>query len=166
MASTLTTNMMGRLLVIGTCDPLATQVDAAESLARGEPPRPLCYHGVRNTASGSIYRLGLTLLDRDDPTKVLARVTSECSVQRSPRRGEATYPTSSSPAGGCFATTTTTRWPSTTAPQVRSWLLLRQVWPSYLATWKCTLGERSPQNSTTLTNLTNHSGVMQPCQPK
>lgn len=33
----------------------------------------VCYHGVRTTASGSIYRLGLALLDRDDPTKVLAR---------------------------------------------------------------------------------------------
>lgn len=33
----------------------------------------LLYHGVRTTASGSIYRLGLALLDRDDPTRVLAR---------------------------------------------------------------------------------------------
>lgn len=33
----------------------------------------VCYHGVRVTASGSIYRLGLALLDRDDPAKVLAR---------------------------------------------------------------------------------------------
>jgi predicted GH43/DUF377 family glycosyl hydrolase len=33
----------------------------------------ICYHGVRLTASGSIYRLGLALLDRDDPSKVLAR---------------------------------------------------------------------------------------------
>jgi predicted GH43/DUF377 family glycosyl hydrolase len=33
----------------------------------------ICYHGVRTTASGSLYRLGLALLDRDDPTKVLAR---------------------------------------------------------------------------------------------
>jgi predicted GH43/DUF377 family glycosyl hydrolase len=33
----------------------------------------LCYHGVRTTASGSIYRLGLALLDRDDPSKVIAR---------------------------------------------------------------------------------------------
>jgi len=33
----------------------------------------ICYHGVRVTASGSIYRLGLALLDRDDPSKVLAR---------------------------------------------------------------------------------------------
>jgi predicted GH43/DUF377 family glycosyl hydrolase len=33
----------------------------------------LCYHAVRVTASGSIYRLGLALLDRDDPTRVVAR---------------------------------------------------------------------------------------------
>ncbi len=33
----------------------------------------LCYHGVRVTVSGALYRLGLALLDRDDPTKVLAR---------------------------------------------------------------------------------------------
>ncbi len=33
----------------------------------------VCYHGVRVTASGSIYRLGLALLDRDEPAKVIAR---------------------------------------------------------------------------------------------
>ena len=33
----------------------------------------LLYHGVRTTAAGSIYRLGLALLDRADPTRVLAR---------------------------------------------------------------------------------------------
>jgi len=33
----------------------------------------LLYHGVRQTASGSIYRLGLALLDLDDPLKVLHR---------------------------------------------------------------------------------------------
>jgi predicted GH43/DUF377 family glycosyl hydrolase len=33
----------------------------------------LFYHGVRQTASGSIYRLGLALLDLDDPLKVLHR---------------------------------------------------------------------------------------------
>ncbi|HOJ13645.1 MAG TPA: glycosidase, partial [Deltaproteobacteria bacterium] len=31
------------------------------------------YHGVRATASGCIYRLGLALLDRQDPTRVLMR---------------------------------------------------------------------------------------------
>jgi len=33
----------------------------------------LLYHGVRQTASGSIYRLGMALLDLDNPTKVLHR---------------------------------------------------------------------------------------------
>jgi predicted GH43/DUF377 family glycosyl hydrolase len=33
----------------------------------------ILYHGVRTTASGSIYRLGLALLDLDDPTRVLKR---------------------------------------------------------------------------------------------
>jgi predicted GH43/DUF377 family glycosyl hydrolase len=31
------------------------------------------YHGVRNTASGSIYRLGLVMLDLEDPSRVLHR---------------------------------------------------------------------------------------------
>jgi predicted GH43/DUF377 family glycosyl hydrolase len=33
----------------------------------------ILYHGVRQTASGAIYRLGLALLDRNDPLKVLHR---------------------------------------------------------------------------------------------
>ncbi len=33
----------------------------------------LFYHGVRQTASGSIYRMGLALLDLEDPSKVLHR---------------------------------------------------------------------------------------------
>ncbi|MDA8188259.1 MAG: hypothetical protein M0T85_08970 [Dehalococcoidales bacterium] len=33
----------------------------------------ILYHGVRQTASGSIYRLGLALLDLEDPTVVLRR---------------------------------------------------------------------------------------------
>jgi len=33
----------------------------------------IIYHGVRNTAAGAIYRLGLALLDRDDPCVVLRR---------------------------------------------------------------------------------------------
>lgn len=33
----------------------------------------LCYHGVRVTASGSVYRLGFALLDRDHPDVILAR---------------------------------------------------------------------------------------------
>ncbi len=33
----------------------------------------ILYHGVRVTASGSIYRLGLVLLDMEEPTKVIRR---------------------------------------------------------------------------------------------
>jgi len=33
----------------------------------------ILYHGVRKTGSGVIYRLGLALLDGDDPTKLLRR---------------------------------------------------------------------------------------------
>jgi len=33
----------------------------------------ICYHGVKENASGSIYRLGLALLDRDEPARVLLR---------------------------------------------------------------------------------------------
>jgi len=33
----------------------------------------ILYHGVRTTASGCIYRIGLALLDREDPVRVLRR---------------------------------------------------------------------------------------------
>lgn len=33
----------------------------------------IMYHGVRHTASGALYRLGLALLDLDDPRRVLRR---------------------------------------------------------------------------------------------
>ncbi len=33
----------------------------------------ILYHGVRETASGSLYRVGLALLDLEDPTKVIKR---------------------------------------------------------------------------------------------
>ena len=33
----------------------------------------LMYHGVRSTASGAIYRLGLALLDLDNPSRVIYR---------------------------------------------------------------------------------------------
>jgi predicted GH43/DUF377 family glycosyl hydrolase len=33
----------------------------------------ILYHGVRQTAAGSVYRLGLALLDLDNPLKVLRR---------------------------------------------------------------------------------------------
>jgi len=33
----------------------------------------IIYHGVKTTAAGSLYRLGLALLDLDDPQKIIAR---------------------------------------------------------------------------------------------
>lgn len=51
----------------------------AHKVGLGPPPLEtrdgwlLLYHGVRITAAGAIYRLGLALLDLDDPRQVLAR---------------------------------------------------------------------------------------------
>jgi len=46
----------------------------------GPPPLPtehgwlLVYHGVKDTVSGQLYRIGLALLDLDEPTRVLRRL--------------------------------------------------------------------------------------------
>lgn len=51
----------------------------ANKVGIGPPPLEtqsgwlVLYHGVRLTAAGSLYRLGLALLDLDDPTQVIAR---------------------------------------------------------------------------------------------
>ena len=51
----------------------------ANKIGLSPPPLPtpegwlLLYHGVKTTVSGGIYRLGLALLDLDDPRRVLAR---------------------------------------------------------------------------------------------
>ncbi len=51
----------------------------AHKIGLGPPPllTPegwlIMYHGVRTTAAGCIYRIGLALLDRDDPARVLRR---------------------------------------------------------------------------------------------
>jgi predicted GH43/DUF377 family glycosyl hydrolase len=66
----------GHTLLLGTGD--AGHWDA-EKIGLGPPPLAtpqgwlLLYHGVRVTAAGSIYRLGLALLDRERPDRVLAR---------------------------------------------------------------------------------------------
>lgn len=50
-----------------------------EKVGLGPPPFEsrwgwlILFHGVKSTAAGSLYRAGLALLDRDDPTVVLAR---------------------------------------------------------------------------------------------
>jgi predicted GH43/DUF377 family glycosyl hydrolase len=51
----------------------------AHKVGLGPPPLEtergwlLLYHGVRITVAGAIYRLGLALLDREQPDRVLAR---------------------------------------------------------------------------------------------
>jgi predicted GH43/DUF377 family glycosyl hydrolase len=51
----------------------------ANRIGLGPPPMLtdhgwlILYHGVRTTVSGSIYRLGLAMLDRENPSLVLVR---------------------------------------------------------------------------------------------
>ena len=66
----------------------------------------LLYHGVHTTAAGSIYRLGLALLDAEQPDRVLARSTEWLFGPDSRRTsGSATSTRSSSPAAGSCSTT-------------------------------------------------------------
>ncbi len=44
----------------------------------------MLYHGVKNTAAGCIYRLGLALLDLEDPTRVIRRGKSWIFGPREP----------------------------------------------------------------------------------
>jgi predicted GH43/DUF377 family glycosyl hydrolase len=44
----------------------------------------ILYHGVRMTAAGCLYRLGLALLDLEDPTRVLRRTTDWVFGPREP----------------------------------------------------------------------------------
>jgi predicted GH43/DUF377 family glycosyl hydrolase len=71
----------------------------------GLSPQPLetsegwliLYHGVKDTVGGSIYRLGLALLDRQDPTRVLKRTDQwifgpEEPYERNGDVGNVTFP--------------------------------------------------------------------------
>ncbi|MBW1988156.1 MAG: glycosidase, partial [Deltaproteobacteria bacterium] len=51
----------------------ANKVGLSSPPLRTEKGWLILYHGVRNTAGGCIYRLGLALLDLEDPTRLLAR---------------------------------------------------------------------------------------------
>jgi len=59
--------------------------------------RLMLYHGVRQTVSGRIYRLGLALFDRDDPTRCLRRGTQwimgpETDYERTGDVGDVVFP--------------------------------------------------------------------------
>ena len=78
-----------------------------DSLRIGIGPPPLrtehgwllIYHGVKETVAGEIYRVGLALLDLDEPTRVLRRLpTWVLSPPNNPTSASATSPTSSSRA--------------------------------------------------------------------
>lgn len=63
-----------------------------DSLRIGMGPPPLrtehgwllIYHGVKDTVSGEVYRVGLALLDLDDPTRVLRRLPAWILAPRAP----------------------------------------------------------------------------------
>lgn len=59
----------------------------------------VCYHGVRQTASGSLYRVGLALLDRDRPTTVLARSNEWVFGPREPYEQSGDVPGAVFPCG-------------------------------------------------------------------
>lgn len=57
----------------------------------------ILYHGVRQTAAGCLYRLGLALLDLEDPTQCLLRSTKwifgpEAGYERSGDVGDVVFP--------------------------------------------------------------------------
>ena len=73
----------------------------------------ILYHGVRMTASGAIYRLGLALLDLEDPTRSSTAPTNGCSSRSATTSASATSTRSFSPAAG---SSSTARCACTTAP--------------------------------------------------
>ena len=67
----------------------------------------VCYHGVRVTASGSIYRLGLACSTGMTPPRCSLEETNGSSAHTKATSAAATYPMSYSRADGCSATTET-----------------------------------------------------------
>ncbi len=53
----------------------ATKIGLSTPLIETPEGWLMVYHGVRSTVSGSVYRIGLALLDADDPTRCLLRGT-------------------------------------------------------------------------------------------
>jgi predicted GH43/DUF377 family glycosyl hydrolase len=59
----------------------------------------LVYHGVKETVSGSIYRLGLALLDLKKPTRILHRTTSWVFSPEAPYERQGDVPNAVFPCG-------------------------------------------------------------------
>ena len=102
----------------------------AGKIGLGPPPLEtpqgwlVMYHGVRVTSDGPIYRVGLALLDLDDPGKLLHRTDSGSSVPRRPTRSRAMSVVSSSRAAGSTMSKATDST-CTTAPRTASSRLRR-----------------------------------------
>ena len=80
----------------------------------------LLYHGVRHTPGGCLYRLGLALLDLEDPRRSCAAATNGSSRPRCPTSARATSTASCFPAAG-FWTRRAARSACTTAAPTRAW---------------------------------------------
>jgi predicted GH43/DUF377 family glycosyl hydrolase len=52
----------------------ASRIGIGPPLLRTEHGWLLIYHGVKDTVSGSVYRIGLAVLDLDEPTRILHRL--------------------------------------------------------------------------------------------
>ncbi len=59
----------------------------------------LVYHGVKETVAGAIYRLGLALLDLDEPTRVLHRTSSWVLSPHEPYERQGDVPNALFPCG-------------------------------------------------------------------
>jgi predicted GH43/DUF377 family glycosyl hydrolase len=59
----------------------------------------LLYHGVKETVAGAIYRVGLALLDLDEPTRVLRRTASWVFSPHEPYEREGDVPNALFPCG-------------------------------------------------------------------
>jgi len=78
----------------------------------------IIYHGVRQTPAGALYRVGLALLDLDDPRRVLHRGDEWVIGPRNATRSPAIFPTLSFRVAQLPATVSCA---CTTAPPIRAW---------------------------------------------
>ena len=98
----------------------------ANKIGLGPPPLEtpegwlILYHGVRVTAGGCLYRLGLALLDLEDPCRVVRRSDEWISRPRCPTSVKATSTASCFPAAG-FWTSPPARFVSITAAPTLAW---------------------------------------------
>ena len=74
--------------------PGGTRCGSASARRRFGPSTAGCsiYHGVKETVAATVYRVGLALLDLDEPTRVLHRAFRTGSSRRRPVRADGDVP--------------------------------------------------------------------------